>query len=205
MPQTGSLTFPSTFSLDAAWRAFADRERRPLQSNKALKQLPFNGKKTKPAKIRRDYWEPMAMIQFPRGQGVVGVSAFQKLREFRRLHELSYPEEMLALPKAERGKALNDQKANSVADMAAVLAGRGRGNLMAREVAEDGGADRPSRVEATVYWADERDRHFAREWSENVTHETGLPLKAERDGSAGTTDVVEGEGSQPQTSEVIAA
>ena len=32
----------------------------PLQANRALRQLPFNGKKLKPAKLRKDYWRPMS-------------------------------------------------------------------------------------------------------------------------------------------------
>ncbi|KAK1599062.1 transcriptional regulation of mitochondrial recombination-domain-containing protein [Colletotrichum navitas] len=116
-----------------------------LDSNRALRQLPFNGKKTKPAKLRRDYWQPMAMIQLPPGAGAAGQSVFQKLREFRRLHELCWDEslrfakttdaitgvtKMRVRNRHERGVALNDQRANSIADMAAVLAGVGRGSRL---------------------------------------------------------------------------
>ncbi|GJC95746.1 hypothetical protein CH63R_02309 [Colletotrichum higginsianum IMI 349063] len=116
-----------------------------LDSNRALRQLPFNGKKTKPAKLRRDYWEPMALIQLPSGAGVAGQSVFQKLREFRRLHELCWDESLRFTKntdtftgvtktrvrnRLERGVALNDQRANSIADMAAVLAGVGRGSRL---------------------------------------------------------------------------
>ncbi|WYZ40088.1 hypothetical protein EsH8_IV_000429 [Colletotrichum jinshuiense] len=116
-----------------------------LEANRALRQLPFNGKKTKPAKLRRDYWEPMALIQLPAGAGAAGQSVFQKLREFRRLHELCWDDSLLytsvadsttgALKKRvrnrhERGIALNDQRANSIADMAAVLSGVGRGSRL---------------------------------------------------------------------------
>ncbi|EJT72608.1 hypothetical protein GGTG_09468 [Gaeumannomyces tritici R3-111a-1] len=109
-----------------------------LDSNKALKQLPFNGKKTKPAKLRKDYWRPMAIIRFELGEGDIGRSVYQKLREFKRLHELSWgyqAEELYRMSKKDRGQALNNQKANSVADIAAVLAGAGRGNLMWRKPA----------------------------------------------------------------------
>ncbi|WQF75525.1 Putative large ribosomal subunit protein mL67 [Colletotrichum destructivum] len=116
-----------------------------LDSNRALRQLPFNGKKTKPAKLRRDYWKPMALIQLPSGAGVAGQSVFQKLREFRRLHELCWDESLRFTKntdtftgvtktrvrnRLERGVALNDQRANSIADMAAVLAGVGRGSRL---------------------------------------------------------------------------
>ncbi|KAK1727940.1 transcriptional regulation of mitochondrial recombination-domain-containing protein [Colletotrichum acutatum] len=132
-----------------------------LESHRALKQLPFNGKKSKPAKLRRDYWAPMALIQLPAGAGAAGQSVFQKLREFRRMHELAWEDDLLyrekrtelLKPKAikpwgakknadlvrvrkivrnrhERSLALNDQRANSIADMAAVLAGFGRGNRL---------------------------------------------------------------------------
>ncbi|KXH69332.1 hypothetical protein CSAL01_07743 [Colletotrichum salicis] len=169
-----------------------------LESHRALKQLPFNGKKSKPAKLRRDYWEPMALIQLPAGAGAAGQSVFQKLREFRRMHELAWeddllyrehrtellkpkpikpwgvkqkkndataaavddvkysvageegdnaasadgtkattttPEDLVSVRKIvrnrhERSLALNDQRANSIADMAAVLAGFGRGNRL---------------------------------------------------------------------------
>ncbi|KAJ0309135.1 hypothetical protein COL5a_001255 [Colletotrichum fioriniae] len=164
-----------------------------LESHRALKQLPFNGKKSKPAKLRRDYWAPLALIQLPAGAGAAGQSVFQKLREFRRMHELAWEDDLLyrekrtelLKPKAikpwgvkknaavaavddvkysvagktedapatedtepaatpedlvrvrkivrnrhERSLALNDQRANSIADMAAVLAGFGRGNRL---------------------------------------------------------------------------
>ncbi|GKT95546.1 LOW QUALITY PROTEIN: hypothetical protein Ct61P_13396 [Colletotrichum tofieldiae] len=116
-----------------------------LDSNRALRQLPFNGKKTKPAKLRRDYWQPMALIQLPAGAGAAGQSVFQKLREFRHLHELCWDDSLrftkntdtfTGITKTrvrnrhERGVALNDQRANSIADMAAVLAGVGRGSRL---------------------------------------------------------------------------
>lgn len=69
------------------------------------------------------------MVEFPRP--VQGLVAFRKLREFRRLHETSYPLDIITekegprkgqlLGTKNRGKVLMDQKANSVADLAAVL------------------------------------------------------------------------------------
>jgi hypothetical protein len=99
--------------------------------------MPYTGKKLVPAKIRKDYWEPLALIRFGPGKGDVGRSVFHKLREFKKRHELEWgrddPEEeerLLRMTKHKRGKALNDQRANVVADLAAVLAGVGKGNKM---------------------------------------------------------------------------
>lgn len=154
-----------------------------------LKQLPFNGKKTKPAKLRKDYWSPLATIEFPQGQGSIGRSVFQKLRELKHLHEVAWTEEVRyktpdeftdkqklrhaeeeakgnsyrpIRTKQERGFALNAQKANSIADIAAVLAGQGRGNKVA--------AAPEKLVPVTVNWANDQDKGFAEEWSTNVTH-----------------------------------
>ncbi|KAF4974901.1 hypothetical protein FZEAL_8231 [Fusarium zealandicum] len=159
-----------------------------------LKQLPFNGKKTKPAKLRKDYWSPFARISFPPGQGSIGRSVFQKLRELKHLHEVAWddefrykrPEEYTTADrkriaeeekkgnkdyrpirtKVERGIALNAQKPNSIADMAAILGGAGRGNrLVLTEGAE------AKLLDVTVSWANDQDREYAQEWSANVTHE----------------------------------
>ncbi|SPQ22749.1 6d4c6e23-abda-4fd3-9c4d-7def7b2e7f12 [Thermothielavioides terrestris] len=128
-----------------------------LRSNKAFRQLIFTGKKLIPAKIRKDYWRPLAVVEFGPGLGDVGRSVFQKLRELKRRHLLEWDREthadppvvdvsaignngegtngdgaggaaLLRMPRHERGKALNDQRGNSVADLAAVLGGLGKGN-----------------------------------------------------------------------------
>jgi len=129
----------------------------------------------------------MAVIQFAEGKGVVGRSVFQKLREFKREHELSWgwqTKELLGKSKPERSGVLNAQKANSVADMAAVLAGAGNGN---RIWVTDGAVkpqegEKPPRklVSATVYWANEFDVELAREWPANVSHQIGLPPRTSR-------------------------
>ncbi|POR39137.1 Uncharacterized protein TPAR_00665 [Tolypocladium paradoxum] len=160
-----------------------------------LKQLPFHGKKTKPAKLRKDYWSPLAMIQFPAGHGAVGRSVYQKLRELKHLHEVAWTDEFrrkrpedytaddkkkIAEEKAkgndyqpirskeERGIALNAQKTNAIADMAVVLAGQGAGNKMVAGDAEEG--DRQL-VEVSVSWSNDQDKQYAEAWSKNVTHE----------------------------------
>ncbi|KAG6007963.1 hypothetical protein E4U21_005324 [Claviceps maximensis] len=167
-----------------------------LNAFHALNQLPFNGKKTKPAKIRKDYWSPMAMIQFPKGQGEVGRSVYQRLRELKHLHEVAWtdefrykrPEEFTSIDKkkiaeekakgkeyrpvrskAERGIALNAQRTNSIADMAVVLAGKGNGNKV--RTASSAKSAEPELVPVSVSWANDQDREYAEAWSTNVTHE----------------------------------
>lgn len=113
-----------------------------------MKQVPFLGKKTvgNPA-MRKDMWAPLATVSFP--SGPQGLEAYHQLREFakRHLHEWTYKGinqrlaarglDPLSKPDGEWGKpkwksdrwfrskvvgpALQDQKANSVADLAAVL------------------------------------------------------------------------------------
>ncbi|EEY20651.1 conserved hypothetical protein [Verticillium alfalfae VaMs.102] len=122
---------------------FAPGHGEQIWSNHALKQLPFIAKKSTPAKLRKDLWRPMALIQFPAGAGTAGQSAFQKLREYRRRHELEWGDEKLYRTKEdaatgrlvrstrtrkERGFAIHEQRENAIADMAAVLAGGGRGS-----------------------------------------------------------------------------
>jgi hypothetical protein len=101
------------------------------------------------------------------------------LREYRRLHELSWDESLRTdekgntISRKERGRKICDQKANSVADIATVLGkiGTPEGEAIGlkgfdgeREVA----AELP-KVE--VKWADLIDAHFAGTWSENVIHD----------------------------------
>ncbi|KAI0434144.1 hypothetical protein F5Y09DRAFT_328568 [Xylaria sp. FL1042] len=151
-----------------------------LKSGRALKQIPFNGKKMKPSKLRKDYWRPLAMIQFAEGQGEVGRSVFLHLRECKKLHEYSWDDSLLfgengrTRTKRERGICLNDQRANTIADMAAVLGGLGKGNLIAPKGAKK------ELVEATVWWADALDRNHAIKWTKNVTHELFSEATLER-------------------------
>lgn len=136
----------------------------------------------------------MASIQFAPGQGSVGRSVFQKLRELKHLHEVAWTDDFRykqpaeftvedkkkiaaaredgkefrpVRSKQERGAALNAQKTNAIADIAAVLAGQGRGNKVVTDEAE--GAK--ELVPVTVSWANDLDREYAESWSQNVTHE----------------------------------
>ncbi|SPO02750.1 uncharacterized protein DNG_05425 [Cephalotrichum gorgonifer] len=144
-----------------------------LDVYKAHQQIPFVGKKSKPSKIRKDLWRQLAMVEFPAGRGDVGQSVYAKLREFRRRHELEWDDSLYfeqtpkggkrVLTRQERGKKVLEQKANAVADLAAVLAGSGKSN----KVVEGEGGEL---CEATIYWANAIDRHYATKWSPNVKH-----------------------------------
>ncbi|KAJ4304047.1 hypothetical protein N0V88_001656 [Collariella sp. IMI 366227] len=110
-----------------------------LDINKAFRQFPYTGKKLVPAKLRKDYWRPLVLVEFGAGKGAVGRSVFHKLRELKKRHELEWDDpELLKMSKRDRGKALNDQRGNMVADLAAVLSGYGKGN---RVVVEEEGKE----------------------------------------------------------------
>ena len=132
-----------------------------------------------------------------------GLSAYRKLREYRRLHETSYPLESVTqtegvhkgqlLPKKKRGKVLMNQKANSVADMAAVLLQQARAPTeeelakAKRKVRSDGrplakrGLGSQLSAEATSFqgsvegvrirWANILDAEFAETWPKAVIHD----------------------------------
>lgn len=138
-----------------------------------MRQIPFTAKKAKPAKIRKDLWRQIAMVQFPEGKGAVGQSVYAKLREFYQRHLLEwddslplvkrdYDRGLRVITRQERGKKVLEQKANAVADLAAALAGAGKSNKI---VAEGG-----ELCEATVFWANAMDRHHAEAWTPNVKH-----------------------------------
>jgi len=121
----------------------------------------------------------MALISFPRGSAATGLSTFQKLREYRRLHELSWDESIRkdkdgkVLTRKARGRKLCDQKANSVADISTVLKmlGTPEGKqigLTPLEPAEEDSADVPL---VEVKWSDLVDAQFAKSWSKNVVHD----------------------------------
>lgn len=137
----------------------------------------------------------MARIEVGEGQGSVGRSIYAKLRELKHLHEVAWGDEFRyktqdeftdndrklvkraekndnehrpVRGRKERGFALNAQKHNTIADLAVVLAGQGRGNLVA-PVAEDGTPGPLGSV--TVRWANDQDKNYAESWSNNVTHD----------------------------------
>jgi hypothetical protein len=142
----------------------------------------------------------MAVVEFQEGGGTVGRSVFQKLREFRKLHEVSWSDELLkseeekdgkraTLTRRERGQAIGNQRANTVADMAAVLSGAGRGNHIWVDSDADADADADATAEdaaqvskelakVTIYWANEEDQQFA-DWTANVSHEVLENFNAE--------------------------
>ncbi|OSS43397.1 hypothetical protein B5807_11996 [Epicoccum nigrum] len=87
-----------------------------------LAQLPFIGKHSVPAQLRPDEWTPHCVITFATPEQ--GHNAFRKLREFRKLHEVSWHKTnpgWTQMKKEERIKKIMDQRANTSADMAEVL------------------------------------------------------------------------------------
>ncbi|KAF2818612.1 hypothetical protein CC86DRAFT_336750 [Ophiobolus disseminans] len=87
-----------------------------------LDQLPFIGKHSKPPALRPDEWVPHCVLTFPTAEQ--GHNAYRKLREFRKLHELSWVKttpHLKQMPIKQRIKHIMDQRANTSADIAAVL------------------------------------------------------------------------------------
>ncbi|CAD6567308.1 MAG: hypothetical protein ASARMPREDX12_000199 [Alectoria sarmentosa] len=175
---------------------------RHLNNAASLSQLPFLGKKTVPPRLRKDLWNPFCMVYFPSQHA--GLAAFRQLREFRILHETSYPLDIITetegkwkgslLPKKRRGKVLMDQKANSVADLAAVLQLQEKGpseerivnaerrrrrvETLRKQKGEDKVKKAPIDIAremggvegVEVRWADIKDAEFAETWPEEVVH-----------------------------------
>ncbi|KAG8166109.1 hypothetical protein KVR01_004661 [Diaporthe batatas] len=228
-------------------------------SHKGLSQIPFTVKKQKPAELRKDYWAPLCLIEVPKGLGLVGRNVMQKLREFRHRHELEWgwqAAEFLSKSRRERGELIHNQRSNAIADIAAVLAGKGRGNRMWVEEGEDAaaaaekeekiaaeaeaqpvGAAAPENIDETaaaaadkspakskpkpktraaastapktlvkanIYWSNDADRHWARQWTENVTHSVGLPEHVTHP-SFKTSYLLEGPLEEPETAEAAEA
>ena len=133
-----------------------------------------------------------------------GLAAFRKLREFRVLHEKNYPLDLIRetegkftgslMPKKRRGKVLMNQKANSIADLAAVLQLQEKGpseeriqsaerrrrrvETLKKQKGEDKVKKAPIDVAAElrgvegvkVRWANPSDAEFAEAWPERVVH-----------------------------------
>ncbi|KAM0805064.1 transcriptional regulation of mitochondrial recombination-domain-containing protein [Usnea florida] len=175
---------------------------RHLDNAASLAQLPFLGKKTVPAKLRKDLWNPFCMVYFPSPH--LGLAAYTMLREFRVLHEKNYPLDIITetegkrkgslMSKKRRGRVLMDQKANSVADLAAVLQLQEKGpseerilraerrrrrvETLKRQKGEGKVKKRPIDVASEmggiqgvkVRWADILDAEYAETWPEAVIH-----------------------------------
>jgi len=143
------------------------------------------------------------MVYFPSHHA--GLDAYRKLREFRRLHETSYDLEDITdkvgkyagslYPIKKRGRILMNQKANSIADLAAVLLQQEEGpseeklERQARRFKRVEGLKRqkgPHKVKqdpvdvgkemggvegVCVRWADMLDLEFAETWPEAVEHD----------------------------------
>ncbi|KAI2642904.1 transcriptional regulation of mitochondrial recombination-domain-containing protein [Xylaria nigripes] len=107
-----------------------------MKAMHALKQLPFSGKHSKPSKVRKDYWRLLAIIQFGEEHKLVSRSAYQLLRECKKMHMYDWDDSLLfgenkrMLKIQERARRINDQRANTIADIAAILGGLGKGNKM---------------------------------------------------------------------------
>ncbi|KAJ4404630.1 hypothetical protein N0V91_005780 [Didymella pomorum] len=87
-----------------------------------LAQLPFIGKHSVPAQLRPDEWTPHCVITFATPEQ--GHNAYRKLREFRKLHEVSWEKTnpgWKQLKIEQRIKKIMDQRANMSADLAEVL------------------------------------------------------------------------------------
>ena len=140
------------------------------------------------------------MVEFP--SSVAGLEAYRRLREFRRLHEYAYPIDLITvkegdkagslMPTKQRGKVLMNQKANTVADLAAVLLQFDQGPHDRRIESKESSAafwsirrkHRPGKfirdplpaVELAgvngvrIRWANLLDAGYAREWPETVVH-----------------------------------
>ncbi|KAF2267578.1 hypothetical protein CC78DRAFT_61103 [Lojkania enalia] len=109
----------------------------PGLDKRHIKQLPFIGKHSSPPDIRRDLWTPYCTVTFPHPEQ--GHHAFRKLREFRKYHEtrwdIQHPE-WKGKQSKELVRSIIDQRANSVADLAKVLANQGEQGVKMEERSE---------------------------------------------------------------------
>ncbi|KAL9622147.1 MAG: hypothetical protein Q9160_003490 [Pyrenula sp. 1 TL-2023] len=86
---------------------------RVMNNARALSQLLYHGKKTRPAALRRDMWTPYYSVQFPSTR--VGQLAYAHLRELNLLHQLC-PKESSLIATEEHIKAWEDRVGKEVAD-----------------------------------------------------------------------------------------
>ncbi|KAH7380208.1 transcriptional regulation of mitochondrial recombination-domain-containing protein [Phaeosphaeria sp. MPI-PUGE-AT-0046c] len=103
-----------------------------------LEQLPFIGKHSKPPVLRPDEWTPHCVVTFPTPEQ--GQSAFKQLREYRQWHEYAWSQtnpEWKRIPIKQRMKKIMDQRANTSADLAAVLRAQAKSSRkMTKELKE---------------------------------------------------------------------
>ncbi|KAF2670369.1 hypothetical protein BT63DRAFT_424305 [Microthyrium microscopicum] len=86
----------------------------------ALPSLTFYGKKTVPAKIRKDNWRPYAVANFSSPDAAL--LAFTQLRELRMLRDYGWRKLGTHGPnKDKRKKLLMDQRGSSVCDLSTVI------------------------------------------------------------------------------------
>ncbi|KAF3910907.1 hypothetical protein ABW20_dc0108625 [Dactylellina cionopaga] len=123
-----------------------------LYNNKAMKQISFMGKKTVPAALRKDMWTPFLTASFSNSQ--TGLRAFQHLRELRKLHETQWDLKLMKMPVKLRSKTLQDQRANSIADLAAICT-----------------KDVKTEESVRLRWRDIYDAEYAAEWPRSVVHD----------------------------------
>jgi len=143
---------------------------------------------------------PLAKISFEPGAGSVGLSVFQKLREYRRLHELQWGDEIFLdkdgkpEKKIVRGRKIMNQKANSIADIAVVLKMIGRASGV--KIGLKGGF---SNADAEAYYinaeakkkAQHLELHNGKTGKElkKIEEATRLKLKKKFDAQNGETDL----------------
>jgi len=177
----------------------------------------------------------MAVISFPRGNGAIGLSVFQKLREYRKRHEHEWGDEIISqkdedgkpLPKRKRARKICDQRANSVADISAVLGMldseavvevakkedsigliRDAGDKKAvKDESKKGGkiglTGEGTGVKVEVSWRNLNDAEYAETWSENVEHCILEPNMEYKDPSRERELPVVDEPAEPEPQKVV--
>lgn len=203
--RTNQIVYSLTRSLNVRVASMALSLFEPLwltiiQNHAALKQIPFLGKKTVPPVIRKDIWLPFALVEFP--SSLQGLNIYRKLRELRRLHETSYDLSLISskdghrMPRKRRASTLMNQRANTVADLAAVLLQEEAGPLEGTKAHKERSKKYWDRIKGqkaaagkpvpkkdpqepagiggldgvSIRWADMIDTEYAKKWPEKVEH-----------------------------------
>ncbi|KAK6431380.1 hypothetical protein LTR95_012461 [Oleoguttula sp. CCFEE 5521] len=194
-----------------------------LHNASVRRQLPDTGANTSFVKLRKDLWHPLWTLAIPESDyaDAQGRHTFKKLREWRKLHELSWePPADLARPYTKREieameKKLEDrggskkenvydiirrekrkmrintvlnQRANSVADLAAVLVEQ---EVMGLETAEQNEAGSAAKLEAErgnmLKLAAEARNGGMKRLADRIAELEELQAKADRLGEVGTS------------------